>query len=278
MVGPPTPPPTTAAEIEDEARMNGAAPPPAPVDEPSSTMVTDQPEQNPPPQPIQEEPQQDPYRLIFPEIANCVAQKDFKRTASIAEMTDINSESSSPSRLFVVTPIILAHLISDELPLARLVIKRLPPPFFASPIVQCLGRLLQAVSARDYPNVYGRIQALNSLTEQPDFPDQDLANVIKTMTEAFAESFRHRTFVLLSRVYTSISLSLAQTYFALPAERLLEVATANNWAYDASSQILTPVPYKPKKSAETQAANFAPEFSSLGNLNFIAQSVSKLEV
>ncbi|KAK7467501.1 hypothetical protein VKT23_004555 [Stygiomarasmius scandens] len=279
MVGPPTPPPTTEAEIQDEARMQASA-----GDENSSGMATDQPEPNAvePPQSssqpqTQEEPQQDPYQLIFPEIANLVAQKEFKRAADIAETTDINNEGIQHSRILIITPIILAYLVSDELALGRLVIKRLPPVFLSHPLVQGLGRLLQAVSARDYPNVYVRTQTLVTLTEQPDFPDQTLAGVIKTMTEAFLESFRHRTFILLSRTYTSISLPLAQTYFGLPTERLLEVATANNWTYNASSQILTPVPYKSLKTLETQA-NFTPITSSLANLNFIAGSVSKLEV
>jgi len=92
MVGSPTPPPTTEAEIQDEARMQASA-----GDENSSGMATDQPEPNAvePPQSssqpqTQEEPQQDPYQLIFPEIANLIAQKEFKRAADIAETTDIN--------------------------------------------------------------------------------------------------------------------------------------------------------------------------------------------
>ncbi|THV07804.1 hypothetical protein K435DRAFT_788154 [Dendrothele bispora CBS 962.96] len=248
-------------------------------------MATDQLEQNTTELPqslsesqnqTQEGTQEDPYQLIFPEILNCVTQKDFRKAASIAETTDINNESTRLSRILVITPIVLAYLISDELSLARLVMKRLPP-HLPNALVQGLGRLLQAVSARDYPNVYAHAHALVALTEQPDFPDPSLASVIKTMTEAFLESFRHRTFILLSRAYTSISLPLAQSYFGLPAESLLEVATANQWTYNASSQILTPIPYKAPKSLQIPSSS-VPITSSLANLNFIASSVSKLEM
>lgn len=78
---------------------------------------------------------------------------------------------------------------------------------------------------------------------QPTGPiDEQFANVIATMTHAFIgklvwtfliesglcferlaiDAFRRRTFVLLSKAYTSITLSDAQTYLGLEGEQVVQ--------------------------------------------------------
>lgn len=74
-------------------------------------------------------------------------------------------------------------------------------------------------------------------------------------------SFRERAVRLLARAFTSLPLPLAQTYLGLPVDQLLSgpyavlslwhlilinilivAAEKQGWKYDASSQVLSPVP------------------------------------
>ncbi|KAJ3984490.1 COP9 signalosome [Lentinula detonsa] len=252
--GPPTPPPTTDVEIQDEARMSDAS---ALAVEASSDLASQSTSnaapQPPPSPPIQ---LQDPYQLIFPRI-----------------MTEINASNDQQlSRLFVIVPLILAYLIQNDLPIAKLVLERLPIDIRMSPLISNLGSLTKAYSAGAYEQIYSKANALVNLVAQPEFRQPELAQVINAMVECFLSSFRDRTFLLLSRAYTSMTLSLAEMYFGLGADELLPIAARHGWAYDTSTKVLKPVP-----TNET-APFFPPAASSLANFNFIAQSVSLLEM
>ncbi|TFY71882.1 hypothetical protein EVG20_g1135 [Dentipellis fragilis] len=111
------------------------------------------------------------------------------------------------------------------------------------------------------------------MTQTPDFPDADLASVISGLTTNFVESFRRRTFALISKAYTSIPLALAQSYLGLPRDQLLAgtsaikigpspthtspapAAESSKWAYDASADVLTPPPASARALAERPRLN-----------------------
>ena len=83
-----------------------------------------------------------------------------------------------------------------------------------------------------------------------------------------SDSFRERTFQLLSRAYTEVPLNLVETYLGLPAEQIVPgmvrlyhqcarlmtgspAAQARGWAYDEASKVFKPV--KPKAITATTA-------------------------
>ncbi|KAJ3932814.1 MAG: COP9 signalosome [Lentinula lateritia] len=266
--GPPTPPPTTDVEIQDEARMNDTLPPA--VDGTSDPAPDTTSAQPPPQQPIQ---LQDPYGLIFPKIAELATQKRWIELIDIAEITEINANDDHKlSRLFVIVPLVLAYLIKNDLPIAKLVLERLPPDIRLNPLIKNLGLLATSYSAGAYEQIYSNANALVNAVAKPEFQQPELAQVINIMVESFLFSFRDRTFLLLSRAYTSITLSLAEMYFGLGSSELLPVAARHGWAYDTSTKVLKPVP------TNEPASFVAPAVSSLVNFNFIAQSVSQLEM
>ncbi|KIK58199.1 hypothetical protein GYMLUDRAFT_699536 [Collybiopsis luxurians FD-317 M1] len=272
--GPPTPPPTTDAEIRDEARMSDApAPAPAAVEENNASTpatITETAQPQPPQQPI---PLQDPYQLIFPRIAELASQNRWVELIDTAEITEINASNEQQlSRLFVVVPLILAYLIQNEIAIAKLVLERLQSNIISTPLIKAVGSLTVAYSAGAYEKIYSKAETLLNAVAQPAFPEPELAQVIKGMVESFILSLRDRTFVLLSRAYTSISLSHAEMYFGMKADDLLPVAARHGWAYDVSSKVLRPVPAKEPASLVT------PAISSLTNFSLIAQSVSQLEM
>ncbi|KAE9398145.1 hypothetical protein BT96DRAFT_883263 [Gymnopus androsaceus JB14] len=262
-MGPPTPP----AEIQDEVKMSEAStsaaePPAAPV----AAVATQPP---PPPPPVQ---LQDPYQLIFPRIIELANQKQWLELIDTAETTEIHAINDQQlSRLLVIVPLILAYLIQNEIPIATLVVKRLPN-MKSIPLMKAVGDLTLAYSSGVYEQIHSEVNTLSTIVAQPDFPEPQLAKVVQSMVADFLISFRNRTFLLLARAYTSMSLSLAEMYFNMSADELLPVAANQGWTYDVSSKILKPVATKEPTSFT------APGASSLSEFNFIAQSVSQLEL
>lgn len=249
--GPPTPPPITATELLDEARGNSSVPAPA------STAQT----------------KQDPYQHIFPAIADLALQSDFKKLIRTAEISDLNGDSDRQStRLLVTAPLVLAYLIVDNLPPARYALSRLSDSLSATSLAKSLWGLVASAWDRKYANVYSRAESLFKLVEQPDFFDQKLATVIAGMVTTFMESFRQRAFVLLSKVYTSVPLFLAQIYLGLSSDQLLIVAERAGWSYNSSINILVPA------ASSIDGPIMKPDFSSLSTFHFVADSVAKLEL
>ncbi|KAJ7311509.1 COP9 signalosome [Mycena albidolilacea] len=256
--GPPTPPPTSATEIQDAART---IVPPVPA---ASTSA---------PAPAPQTARQDGFTQIFPEIASFAAEKQYPGLIRLAEAHDIASDSERQlTRLLLTAPLVLAYLISDDLPPARFALTRLPNNLATSPLGKQLYSLLASTSERKYANVYTRAQALVELVGQPDFFDTSLGALLGVMVSAFLESFRTRTFNLLQKAYTSLPLPLAETYLGLSSNEVLAAAERSGWSYDPSTHVLTPAQ---KPSIRPARNGFAP--SSLGTFDFVSNSVAKLE-
>ncbi|ETW86176.1 hypothetical protein HETIRDRAFT_309227, partial [Heterobasidion irregulare TC 32-1] len=171
-------------------------------------------------------------------------------------------------------PLVLSYLILDDLPPAKFVLTRLPDSIASKPLPQSLFNIFASVWERKYENVYPRAEALMDIAHQADFPE-GLASLIATLVTQFVESFRRRTFALISRAYSSIPLALAQAYIGLSQEELLAVTEANQWTYDASSQILTPAPVAGPRSTTYISGTSSP--STLKALDLITDSVALLE-
>jgi COP9 signalosome complex subunit 8 len=259
--GPPTPPLTSPTELLDNARENTPAP--------ETTVGTPA-----LPQTQSRSPKQDVYRLAFPTFANLAARESFGELIQTAEEFDLNSDGDHhQSRLLLTAPLVLAYLIVDELPPAHYALTRLPDNLASLPLSQALLLLLSSALERKHARVYSRAEHLFNMVRQPEFLDTKLASVIADMVTTFVESFRQRTFVLLSKAYTLLPLSLARTYLGLPADQLLAVAEKNQWSYEASTQILTPLAV----ISDTYVTGTSGP-SSLVTFRLVANSVAKLEI
>ncbi|KIJ24943.1 hypothetical protein M422DRAFT_785732 [Sphaerobolus stellatus SS14] len=95
---------------------------------------------------------------------------------------------------------------------------------------------------------------------------------VSIIRPSIAEEFRERTFALVSRAYTSISLSALKSYLGdLPPEHILSVAQQKGWKYDAAAQILSPVVHAPR----TIDKSFAP--STLDTFRLVTTTTATLE-
>jgi len=257
--GPPTPPATTPAELQDEAR--------------TSSSITDA--SAPPSAP--NVPQHIPefFQAAIAQMAEAITKEDYKRLVDIAEGTDsITPNDRHPSRLLIVAPLVLGHLVLDDLTPARYALLRLPDNLASLPLSRAIMALVTSAMNREHAAIYNQAAALNNLVSQPDFMDKDLGSAISNLLSAFIGYFRERTFKLLSKAYTSLPLSLACTYLDLPVDQIINLAQVHSWSYDPSTQILSPsVDFKPHSRNES----FTSSFSSLSTFHFVADSVARLE-
>ncbi|TFK42460.1 COP9 signalosome [Crucibulum laeve] len=253
---PPTPPPTSATELQDEAR-----------EKPSSGPSTSTPVPQPTP-----EVKQDLFQHRFPTIADLAGKGKFYDLIQAAEETDLSAPGERQStRLLVIAPLVLAYLIVDDAPPARHALIRLPENLLSNPLIRILLDLSLCTLNRQHAKVYAQAEALFDQVTQTSFLDKDLANVIASMVTAFVDSFRERTFNLLSKAYVSLPLSLASTYLGLPVEQIIAATEKSNWTYDTSTEVLSPTNVLP-----TPATNSV-MFSSLLTFNAVADSVAQLE-
>ncbi|KAF9519999.1 hypothetical protein BS47DRAFT_918663 [Hydnum rufescens UP504] len=164
-------------------------------------------------------------------------------------MADLNKSGREAdlSRMLVIGPLVMAYLILDDLPPARFALIRLPHDLASQILPQALFNLLASTTDRKYTNVYRHTnELLDVLTQDPMVSgvDVELGIVLRSMLEKFLDAFRMRTFDLLRGTYTAIPLEKVQGYLGLEAEVVLQAAkNLGQWAYDANTRLLTPVPH-----------------------------------
>ncbi|KDQ61113.1 hypothetical protein JAAARDRAFT_152171 [Jaapia argillacea MUCL 33604] len=276
--GPPTPPPTTERELLEQQQTaapavavaegsatNPVPTPPAEVTLPSGSA----PQQQAEPQ----APQQDAYTSLFPTIADLALQGKYEQLVQLAEERDLNTLGDRQyTRMLLIAPLVLSYLILDQLPPARFALQRLPNQLANHPLTTSLFKLLASTWERKYINVYPRAEEVYELVSRPGFPDRGLAPIVQAMTTTFIETFRERTFALLSRAYTSLSLGQAQMYLGLGVDRLIPATQAKGWVYDVHLQVFVPRPIP------TTAVNGVPRApSTLASFHTIANGVIQLE-
>jgi len=256
--GPPTPPATTPAELQDAARSTVS------VAEPSVTL--------PPQMDAQLRPEV--YQRAVQGIGAAIARKDYRSVGNIAGEADlITATDRQPTRMLIVAPLVLAHLISDNIPPARFALLRLPDNLSSLPLARALNLLVVYAMNRQHAQLYEQITVLKNLVSQSDFFDQELGHQIVDLATVFMEHFCERTFILLSKAYTSLPLSLACNYLNLPAEKVTNGAEKAGWSYNSSTQIL----YPSKGPTQTPLGHTSSSFSSLTTFNLVADSVARLE-
>ncbi|KAF9052824.1 hypothetical protein BJ165DRAFT_1523583 [Panaeolus papilionaceus] len=224
---PPTPPPTSPRELLDDARNNVM----------DAVVVTDPSTAHQ----LHSQPRPELYGAVISTLKAAIANRDYRQALNVAENFNLNtSVDRSAARLLIVAPLVLGYLIEDNLQPARFVISKMPESLQALPVTHRLSDLLLYAINRNHAKVYNHSAELANVVSKPDFPDKDLADLITGLLPGFINAFRDRTFQLLSKAYTSLSLPLASIYLGLPAEQLVTVAQNNGWLYDPPTQTFQP--------------------------------------
>ncbi|PPQ98851.1 hypothetical protein CVT24_003405 [Panaeolus cyanescens] len=251
---PPTPPPTSPRELQDEARSNvmdiaGAA------------------------QQLHSQPRPELYATVIPTLKAAISNHDHQHVLNVAEHFVLNTTvDRSVARLLIVAPLVLEYLIKDDLQPARFVLSKLPEPLQALPVTRHLSDLLLSTVNREHAKVYNKSAELASIVSAPDFPDRDLAELITGLLPDFINAFRDRTFQLLSKAYTTLSLPLVSIYLGFPEEQLISVAQCNGWSYNPTSQTFQPKVAHDRSTRQSNSGS-----SNLTTFEIVADSVAQLE-
>jgi len=251
---PPTPPPTSAVELQDQARSIAH-------EESTSAQLASE-----------AETRSDIYQSALPAIVETIQRNDYAGLVKVTERVDFTTTGDSqPSRLFIVAPLVLGHLVLDDTPAARHALSRLPDNLIALPFSQGLTSLVVATINREHAKVYNEASNLLSFVGHPDFLDLELASIITSLLTAFIEDFRVRTFDLISKAYTSLPLRLTSVYLGWPEDMVITVAESHGWSYDPSTQVFSPRSTLPKVAVTSS-------YFTLGTFHLVTDSVAKLEV
>jgi COP9 signalosome complex subunit 8 len=113
---------------------------------------------------------------------------------------------------------------------ARFLVQRIPAELAIDPQLSNAAALLRGLYSRSYRSIYA---ALNS----PSW-----CTTVMPLRDRCLEDFRHRTFWLLSRAYTSIAPSAVAFYLGLDAATgaVVDKLQSEGWDYDATTGLLKP--------------------------------------
>lgn len=226
--------------------------------------------------PIPPQSRKTTYELLFPTFAELALQGSFEDLFEVAERADMAAEGNdSPARLFLTAPLVLSYLIQDDISAARFALMRLPDKLAAHALSRALSDLIAAAWNRQYAAVYPRAGHVLDLCSGNAIPDEDLASVITSLISVFVETFRKKTFALLSKAYTSIPLSLTQTYLGLSTDQTISAAKAHGWNYDVSTQVFTPAA---AFGTASRSAGISGGPSTVETFNEVAKSITRLEM
>lgn len=235
---PPTPPPMSATELHDEARDSVIASS-AESSDPTISSNTSGPGSAEPPSQLPAV--QDIYQQVFPQLSDLAEQKNFIGITNIAEHHDLNgSNDKSYSRLLLISPLVLAYMVLDDLTPAQHALARLPENVSSHPLSHALAALLASALERKYENTYARAQELFQMSQQSDFPDPRLGKTVGLLVNDFLDAFRKNTFTLVSRAFSCLHITEAQKLLGLGRKEVLTIANNNHWQFDAASGILRP--------------------------------------
>eukprot|EP01121_Diplochlamys_sp_Union-15-3_P001723 TRINITY_DN1149_c0_g3_i1.p1 TRINITY_DN1149_c0_g3~~TRINITY_DN1149_c0_g3_i1.p1 ORF type:complete len:195 (-),score=33.68 TRINITY_DN1149_c0_g3_i1:96-680(-) len=128
---------------------------------------------------------------------------------------------------------LLAYLIIGDLDNARFLWRRIPKELKNNEIegVWQIGRQMWK---RNFSDIYKAIKSFKATNE-----------LYKTLIERLSDSFKERTFNLLSSAYTSIGVDDAATYLGSNPADVVKYATSRGWVF--KDKLLYPKPIVEKK-------------------------------
>jgi COP9 signalosome complex subunit 8 len=123
----------------------------------------------------------------------------------------------------------LAYLITNDLNNARFLWKRIPQELKKNNIsIQSVWKIGQTMWKREYEETYKAITV-------PEWEP-----VLQPLLRALVDAFRHRTALLLTKSYTTISLSDTCSFLGLNEQDATQYVHNLHWTYDPNTKFFTP--------------------------------------
>ncbi|KAJ3541306.1 hypothetical protein NM688_g6107 [Phlebia brevispora] len=183
------------------------------------------------------------YDLAFSALYELAATGKFADLITTAEDLDLSpADKAHPNRLLIITPLVLSYLVVDDLPPARHALSRLPSPLESLPVSQALAKLVASATERKYANIYPRAEELHRAVQDSVIPGGDLKPIANLLLQQYIETFRRKTFALISKAFTSIPLALVQQYLGCSEEQA-RLSNDCKWKDDPTRpSVLLPIP------------------------------------
>lgn len=149
---------------------------------------------------------------------------DYASLAKALESQELESPAGQTSPQ-IYGQLLAIHLLFNDLTSARLLWKRIPDQIKTTnnelALIWTVGKLMWK---KNYSEIYSTINSC------PVWP-----NHLKNIMKLILESTRQRVISLISRAYSSISLSNAAQLLGLSQEETIALAPSLNWSLDSES-------------------------------------------
>lgn len=173
-------------------------------------------------------------------LHHAISNNQFNQLAAICDRLELenaaNGQVTPPDWPYAIH--ILGHLHNNDLNNARFLWKRIPAAVKQKDAeVIAAWRIGQAMWLHDRPNTY---EALRSYTWSP---------TVQLVVTAVADNFSKRTFDLLCKSYSTISVADAAAFLGNTQNAVIQMTTDRGWSYDPAAGMLT-VHTEPVKSEQ----------------------------
>jgi len=170
-----------------------------------------------------------------------IESANWEELIRVCEQYEFESANEAPSA--ATLPFygvqLFAYLLINDLNSARFLWKRIPTDVKAAvPEFASIWRIGQSMWKREYNNIYASLQV--------NWPP-----VYQALARNLVDQFRQRTFVLLSRAYTTISVNDCAIILGLPPADAVKLTTQRGWQYEQATNVLRPIPVVEAKVQKT---------------------------
>jgi len=175
----------------------------------------------------------------------CIAQelnfkRNFKEILGITEDFELDACNQDIKPFYTVQ--LLTYLILDDLVSARFLWKRIPQEMKKNDVeLQAIWAIGQRLWVQDYAGVYVAFKA-------------NWSPLNLTLTEILNESFRERTFAVVSKAYSIVSERSLALYLGLSVDEAVAYVKKKDWEITGDGFVKTKV-VSPTKGATDALAN-----------------------
>ncbi|KAN0015536.1 hypothetical protein ACTFIU_008271 [Dictyostelium citrinum] len=173
--------------------------------------------------------------MVFTEIANLIASKNFKAILDYCQRQEIESKNIELIKSYYGV-YLLSYLINNDVINAKHLWKRIPNDF--------------KQSNQQLKNIYTIIKSISQTNPTITYTSlsTNIGDEYTPFITALKDNFQTRTFELISNAYSSITVNDCSLYLGISPDDTIQFTTSKGWEHDKASNTLKPVPIQKQVS------------------------------
>ncbi|KAN0037040.1 hypothetical protein ACTFIV_002372 [Dictyostelium citrinum] len=173
--------------------------------------------------------------MVFTEIANLIASKNFKAILDYCQRQEIESKNIELIKSYYGV-YLLSYLINNDVINAKHLWKRIPNDF--------------KQSNQQLKNIYTIIKSISQTNPTIIYTSlsTNIGDEYTPFITALKDNFQTRTFELISNAYSSITVNDCSLYLGISPDDTIKFTTSKGWEHDKASNTLKPVPIEKQVS------------------------------